>query len=156
MESEGDPMTSDTPTPAEALAAVRRSRQAMADRLSYPVWYDVVYAACAGVLIAGQALPSTWSGLVSLVCAAVLLWIHHLWSQRTGLAVTGFTPGRARWVALGLGALLVALVAASGRLEEQPGLWWAPLALAPVAALAAHLASRLWMRVYRAELRAEA
>jgi hypothetical protein len=149
-------MTSDPPTPAEALAAVRRTREAMAERVKYPVWFDVVAAGCVGVMVASQALPPGWPTLIA-GGAMVILWLScRALSKRIGVTVTGLARGRARWVVMGLMAVLLLLAFGSFRLKYPGGVWWAPLPAGVLAALAVHAGSRLWMRAYRAELRRDA
>jgi hypothetical protein len=144
-------MTRDHPTPAEALAAVRASREGLAGRLQYPWWYDAIYAGSAGALVAVQALPSPWPGLGATACTLALLLMFRAFTRRTGVSVTGLTPKRARWVAIGLGVVLVVLVLAAMRVGEN--VWWAPLALGVAAAAVAYAASKLWRRVYLIDLR---
>ena len=144
-------MTQDQPTPAEALASVRASREGVAGRLQYPWWYDAIYAGSAGGLVAGQALPSPGPVLTSLACVLALTLMYRAFTQRTGVSVTGLTPRRARWVALGLMVALIVLVLAAMRVGEN--VWWAPLALGAVAAAVAYVASNLWLKVYRIDLR---
>ena len=144
-------MTQDQATAAEALAAVRASREEVAVRLQYPWWYDAIYAGSAGGLVAGQALPSPGPALTSLACVLALTLMYRAFTQRTGLSVTGLTPKRARWVALGLMVALILLVLTAMRIGEN--VWWAPLALGALAALAAYVASKLWRKVYLIDLR---
>ena len=146
-------MTADPSSPAEALAAVRRSREAILEQMRFPWWVEAAQALGAGVLIAGLALPGDWSTLVALgVIVGTALW-YRAWSNRTGLSLFGIGRGRARWVSLGLGAVLLILFVVSFRLEYGAGLWWAPLPAGVLAALATYVASRLWFRAYRADLR---
>ena len=144
-------MTREQPAAGEALAAVRASREGVADRLRYPWWYDAIYAGSAGGLVAVQALPPPWPGLGATACTAALLLMFRAFTRRTGFSVMGLTPKRARWVAIGLGVALIVLVFAAMRVGEN--VWWAPLVLGLVAALVAHGASKLWRRVYRIDLR---
>jgi hypothetical protein len=156
MPLELDNMTSESPTPAEALASVRRSREAMAERVKRPAWFDLVTAACAGGMVASQALPPGWPTAVAAV-GTVILWLScRVLARRTGVTVTSVPRGRGRWVVLGLMAVLLILVFGSFCLQYPGGVWWAPLPAGVLAALAVHTASRLWMRAYRAELRNDA
>ena len=144
-------MTQDQPTPAEALAAVRASREGVAGWLQYPWWYDAIYAGSAGGLVAGQALPPPGPAFASLGCVLALTLMYRAFTQRTGISVKGLTPRRARWVAIALGVVLVVLVLAAMRVGEN--VWWAPLGLGALAALIAYAASNLWRQVYRIDLR---
>ena len=137
--------------PDEALAAVRRSREAVADRLQYPRWYTPAYALGAGLLIGTIALPSPLDSSASCLLAVALMLSHRYWSDRKGVAVSGLTPSRARPVMLALGALLIVLAGASFVLNARVAWWW-PLALAPAAALGAGVAHAQWLRIYRREL----
>jgi len=100
-----------------------------------------------------QALPFPYNTLASALCTVALAIAYRGWVRATGVSVLGFTPKRARWVAFALGLALLVIILTALALKVRAGLWWAPLAGAPVAAAAAYFASRRWMEVYRRELR---
>ncbi len=86
--------------------------------------------------------------LLAATLAFAILWRR--WSEKTGVSVTGLSPRRARWVAIALGVVFLALALASvyfGRTSQY--VWVLPLIAA--AFVLALVFSRLWMRVYRAE-----
>lgn len=140
-----------SPDPVEALAAIREARASVTDDMKYPFTYDLAYGAVCGLLVAGQGLPLPWSILVLAVSMAGLALIVQKWRSRFGWWISGYSPVRARWVAFGMVALFVALVGASvwGRFA---GLWWISLATGSIGFVAAIAGSRLWMRVWKAEL----
>ena len=145
-------MTDDQTNPAEALAAMRRSRAALGDRLEGPGWYLPVYSLGAGGIPASIALDVPWTNLALAAFTILILLSHRAWVRHTGVSVLGVTPRRARWVAFGLGAVLTVIAGLSFYLKMERDLWWGPLALAPLAFAAGWLATRLWLKVYRAEL----
>lgn len=145
-------MTNDQ-SPEEVLAAIRQSRATVAERMGEKSWaYDLIYAGLVAVMIGGHAFPSPIGGLGSAFGALGIVLLARKWAERTGVSVSGMSPPRARWVAIGLGVVLVAMIGAV-IWSRQAGLWWLPLPLAALAFFVALGASRLWLRVYRAESR---
>lgn len=151
-------MTND-PTPAEALAAIAASRKTVHDRVSTHGWrYDLAYAAICAGMVGAQTLdiPFNVTGMTLGVLALALMFQAE--ARRTGVRVTGVSPRHARWVAIALGAVMaVAMlgVVLTRRLAD-PGHF--PLIAAGIMATAFALAlfgSRVWRRVYRAEMRGE-
>lgn len=137
--------------PDELLAEIRRSQEVVRGRIAKASWrYDLIYSTIAALMVGGQAAPTPFNVLAS-GCGALafgLLW--RSWSEKTGVGITGLSPKRARWVAIGLGAVFAVLMLASfyaGRRSEP--LWALPLAA--IGFIAAMTFSRLWLRVYRAE-----
>lgn len=142
----------ENPSPAEALEAVRRAQATVAEKVGKGSWsYDLTYSALVGVIVGNPVLPSPWS-LAALVAAiAGLAALGYRWAARNGVWVSGLTPRRARWVAIGLGVVMAGMVIGSRVVAEDFGFWQGSLALGAVAALIALVASRLWLKVYRAE-----
>ena len=103
-------------------------------------------------VVASQAFDAPWNTLLVSACTVAIAVSHRRWVQRTGVQVLGITPKRARWVALGLGVVMIALVLGCIALKRQTGMWWIPLVGGVVGVLVGHYASRLWLKVYRAEL----
>lgn len=152
-------MTDDQPnqSPAEALAAIEASRKAVHDRVAGGGWrYDLTYAAITAGMVAGQAFDVPWNILASSLGVLGLMVIFQRETKRTGLRLTGLSPRWARWVAVGIGlafaAAMITLVVIRRQSPETPvGL------IAGVAAVVtfgvALIGSRIWRRVYRAEMR---
>ena len=144
------------PNPAEALEAIARSRRAVHDRVATGGWrYDLIYAALVAAMVGGQALDMPFNIFASTFGVLGLAVIFQHESRRTGLRITGVSPRRARWVAIGLGvvlgAVMLGLVGLRLRAPDAP--FFAIGAGAAVVAFALALAgSRLWRRVYRAEM----
>ena len=150
-------MTDPHTDPVEALASIRQSRGAVQARVSAGSWtYDIVYSLLVGTMVAGVALPLAGFVIVDAVCSTALVLLALWWARRNGVWVSGLTPRRARWVAIGLGLAFGGLVLSALVLKLEMGLAWAPLALGVLAAGLALAASRLWLRVYRSETGAEA
>lgn len=144
-------MTND-PTPAESLAAISAARSAIGDRLKVHWGYDAVYGLCCAGIVSAQGLPQPWSILTIGLSLMGLGLMVQRWRKRTGLWVSGVSPPRARWVALGLGVILLGLVFGNLYLSRVTDLWWTPLAFGAVGGVVGVVASRLWLRVYLREL----
>ena len=147
----------DPKTAAEALEAVRQSRAAVAERMSVSsLAYDLAYSGLVGGMIAAWALPRPWQILVIISCAGLTGLLARRWARARGVFVSGLTPPRARWVAIGLGVILVGLMLFAVRLSGEPGGNPKILGLAAIAAAVAFVASRLWLKVFRRETGADA
>ncbi len=123
----------------------------MAGPPDYPLGYDLLYGLVCAMLVSAQGLAPPWSMLalgLSLTGLAVMVWS---WRRRFGWWIGGYSPRRARWVAYAMGAVYLGLVAMSiyGR---QEGPWWLYLVSGAIGFVAAIAGSRIWMRVWRAEL----
>lgn len=149
----------DDPTPAEALAAIEASRRTVHDRVATHGWrYDLSYAAICAGMVGAQALdiPFNVTGMTLGVLALVLMFQAE--ARRTGVRVTGVSPRYARWVAIALGAVMAGAmlgVVLARRLVEPAQLQLVVAAIIAVAFVLALIGSRLWRRVYRAEMRGE-
>lgn len=159
MESESFAMTDDpdkTPDPAEALASIHQARADVHRKVAAGSWrYDVIYSAIIAGMIGSQVLdmPLSVLGVTFGVLAMALLYRGE--ADRLGVTVSGMTPPRARWVAVGLALVLVAMLMGVIVLKHlAPSSLVLALGAAAVSALAFVLslaASRLWLRVYRRE-----
>ena len=144
------------PSPAEALEAIARSRRAVHDRVATGGWrYDLIYAAVVAGMVGGQALDNPSNVLASTLGVVALAGVFQHESRRTGLRITGVSPRRARWVAIAMGLVLAAVMLGLVYLKRTAA--DVPVALIGGAATAvafvlALIGSRLWRRVYRAEM----
>jgi hypothetical protein len=143
--------------PAAALAAIRTARDSVETRVSSRGWhYDIPYAAIVAVMVGAQALPPLFSILGSVLGVTGLLVMFRAESRRTGVRILGTTPRRARWVAIGLGGVMVLTMLGLVYVRHnRPDL---PLGLITAGVMvvvfsAALTGSRLWRRVFRAEMR---
>jgi len=130
---------------AEALAAAARSRSWLADRAIAPWWYNPVFGALNGGLIAVAAARSTelfaWSVVAyTIVCGALMWWNQRrvgVWIQHHRgwenvvfvgqVLALGMVATLACWLGLGrgltwaffaAGVLAIALTMAFGKLTE--------------------------------------
>lgn len=141
----------------EALETVRRSRAAVAERLTVgSVTYDLIYSGLAGGMIAAWVAPTPWPPVIMGVCSLGLGLLARSWAQRKGVWVNGLSPARARWVAIGLGVAIGGLAIGAVWLSRQGGQALAILGLGLLTAVIAFAASRLWLRVFRRETGADA
>lgn len=146
--------------PAEALASVRAARDSVEARVSSKGWsYDIPYAAIVAGMVGAQAGALPLGPLGSGLGVVLLVTLYRAESRRTGLRILGTTPRRARWVAIGLGAVMAAamlgLVYVS---HSRPDLPLVPITAGVMAVVfvLALAGSRLWRRVFRAEMRGPA
>lgn len=144
-------MSREPENPAEILAEIQRSQDAVRNRVAASSWrYDLLYSGVAALMVAGQAAPLPFNILASGGAAMAFGLMWRKWSEKAGVAVTGYSPKRARWVAIGMAAVLMGLMLVAlycGRTGQI--VWVAPLAV--VAFATAFAGSRLWARVYLAE-----
>lgn len=137
--------------PRETLDAIASARQAVPGEMKYPLSYDIAYGLCCGLLVAGQGLPTPWSALMLVVSLAGLAGLIHLWKQKHGWWVNGYSPRRARLAAFGLAVVLMGLIGLS-IWGKNAGIIWTPLATGAAGFVAAVVGGRLWMAVWKREL----
>ena len=148
------PIETDT-TPAEALEAIARSREAVHDRVAAGGWrYDLLYSAIVAGMVGSQVLDVPFNVVGIALGVSALAVMFQAETRRIGVLVTGVSPRQARWVAIGLGmamaAVMVAVVALKYRIATPTGVLAAgAMAIGFVLAL---VGSRVWRRVYRAEM----
>lgn len=140
------------PNPHEALASIQAARGAIGRDLDYPVGWDVLYGLVVAVMVMGQGLAAPWSLFVLAGSLAALALMVRWWRARVGWWVNGYGPPRARWVAIGLAAVLIGLMGLSLWPRMGDGPWWAPLLAGVLAWIAAGVGGRIWMRVFRTDL----
>jgi hypothetical protein len=143
-------MTSDQ-DPKAALAAIKAAREGVAPPTTYPIGYDVLYGASCALLVAAQGLPAPWSMLMLVLALGGLVLMITSWRRRFKWWVSGYSPPRARWVAIVMGVLFIGLMGMSlyGRFQG-PG--WLFLLSGGIGFFAAILGGRIWMHVWRQEL----
>jgi hypothetical protein len=150
-------MTDDHQTPTEALAAIEKSRRAVHDRVATGGWrYDLTYSALMAGMVGGQAFDAPFNVVASTVGLMGLVVIFQKETRRTGLKLTGVSPKWARWVAIGIGLLFAACIVGLAIVRRMSPETPVPLIAAIAAAagfVVALIGSRLWRRVYRAEMR---
>src|SRR5690606_35631044 len=129
----------------------RSARADVPGSANYPFGYDLFYGGACALLVAAQGLPRPWDFLALGVSLAGFVLMIRWWRKNLGWWVSGYSPKRARWVAIGLAVGLLGLMGLSawGRYEGPGWLWMVSAGLAFAAAL---VGSRLWMRTWRKEL----
>lgn len=139
------------PNPEDALAMIDEARAGAIGVDTYPLGYDILYGGICALLVAAQGLPQPWPlpALALALCGLAIMISG--WRKRFGWWVSGFSPGKARWVAFAMGAVFLGLFAMTiyGREVGPDWLFLVSGALGFVAAIGG---SRLWMRVWRKEL----
>lgn len=149
-------MTDDQPTPAEALAAIRDSRRTVQRRIAAGSWrYDLSYSAILAMMVGSQTLDMPMNTLGVAIGVLLLAVLFRREADRLGVSITGLSPRRARWVAIGLGLavlpLMLAAIAAGRLIDDGAALALVALGLMIATFGLALAASRLWLRVYRRE-----
>ena len=146
-------MTDPNPTPEEALASIQEARGAVGRDMDYPFGWDLYYGAVLAALVSAQGLPQPWSALVLVAALCALAVMVRLWRDRTGWWVNGYGPRRARWVAFGLAVVLLALMTLTMWTKFGDGPAWGPWVAGGLAFIAGIAGGRLWMAVYRREMK---
>lgn len=139
-------MTDDREAARQALELIASTRAALGARVHLPWKFDLLYGLGAGGLVAAFGLPQPFHLAVALVSVLVLLVYLRAWVRVTGVWVNGVRPRRARWVGLAVGGLVAMLAVVALHFD-------APLLAGSAAAVVAFAGSRLWLKVYQAELR---
>lgn len=138
----------------DALNSIRDTREQALGKMDYwPWWYDAGYAASCALLVAGQGLGTGIGMACTAIALAILVIIMRKWQAETGVWVNGYSPKRARWAAFGLAALLIGLMAISiwfGRLQDVV---WVPLVCGAIAAVLGLVGMRVWMALYRRDVK---
>ncbi|CAN7148002.1 hypothetical protein [Brevundimonas sp. LjRoot202] len=145
------------PDPAEALAAIAEARRNVRDRVAGNGWrYDLTYAGLVAGMVGAQSLDQPFSMVGVALGVAGLAVIFQRETRRTGVRVTGVSPRRARWVAIGMGLLMGAammgMVALRYLTPADFPLIPAVFAVMVLTFAVALIGSRVWRRVYRAEM----
>lgn len=148
-------MTETDNTPAEALAAIARSRQAVHQRVAAGGWrYDLLYSAIVAGLVGSQVLDGPFNVVGIALGVSALVVMFQAETRRIGVRVTGVSPRQARWVAIALGLVMAAVMFAVVALKYRTAMPSALIAAGSmtIAFVVALIGSRQWRRVYRAEM----
>lgn len=142
----------DSAEAADALSAMRASQARLARAATCPPERHLAFAALMGVYVAAPAAPYwVMLALEGLMLVAVVFIIR--WDRRrTGMFINSYRRGRTRPVILALVAAMISLYATGYWLAKARGVFWAPLALAPLGMVGAYYGSIWWQRVYTREL----
>lgn len=142
--------------PEEARRALEALNQTQVDMAAQPAphWsWSLAYGGVCGLLVAGQGLPQPWAILSVGVGVSGLVLLIQRWKAEAGYWVNGMTPRRARWVAIGLAAVLMGLMAFNIWYSRAHGGWIAPVGTGVAGGVLAIIAGEIWMRVWRREIR---
>ncbi len=134
---------------AAQLAALRADREALAERVLQPWWYDVALGLLLFGFLASYAADSLWVTFPALVLfGAGLGGLVSAYRRITGVWVTAPPRFVALWAAVVLVVLVPAFV-----LAEGSGRHWVMVVAGAVLGVAAGVLSRVWSRRWVAELR---
>lgn len=134
-----------------ALDHISSARQEMVAPARGETTYGIVYALVAGIFVASQGIDGVWGIFLLIVTVAALIGLIVWWQRSHGWWVSGYSPRRARWVALGMIPVLLALAAWSYLADSM----WISALAGLIAAGVALAGNAVWMRVWRAEVKAE-
>ena len=146
-------MTLDANEAANALEAMRASRERLAAAANCPPARHLAFAAVLGGMVAAQAAPPMFAivmeALLMVGVALIVAWDR----KRTGMFINGYRAGRTLALTYGLLFFAIAVLALVMWLKLERGFHWAPLAGGAVVAIVAYVASTVWQRIYLRELR---
>lgn len=138
----------------DALKSIQDTREQALGKMDYwPWWYDAGYAASCALLVAGQGIGTGVGMLCTSIAIAILVVIMRKWQAKTGVWVNGYTPKRARWAAIGLAGLLIGLMGVSVVFGRMQDVIWVPIACGAVAAILGLVGMRVWMHLYRQDVK---
>lgn len=137
--------------PAAALALVRETRKAAAERVRAPLWYHGSVGAVEGVLVASVGFRH--GAIVTALAMCALAVLISQYQKQTGISLNGLTAGgpRSRRL-LWLGLVLILGVMIGGvylTLERDMG--WVMLPAGVAVALFATWLGRAWERTFLEE-----
>jgi hypothetical protein len=137
---------------ATALDSVDRTERKLAQHAHWPFHRHAMFGLGEGLLIASLAQPISIGGW--MIAVAIALFIVCMWDDRRrhGMFVSGFQPGRTRFLTALLVIFVIAMAAVSLALRDgesaQPLGYLAGLVTFAVCTAA----SLQWQKIYRAEL----
>ncbi|WP_369259383.1 hypothetical protein [Geodermatophilus amargosae] len=134
---------------ADQLAGLQADREALADRILQPWWYDVALGLLLFGFLASYAFDSPWVTVPAFVLfAAGLGALVAAYRRITGVWIGTPTRAMVLWGGIVLVVLVPALV-----LAEAYDQRWAMVVAGAVLGVTVGVLSRVWMRAYVAELR---
>jgi hypothetical protein len=146
-------MTLDAKQAADALEAMRVSRERLAAAANCPPARHLAFAAVLGGMVAAQAAPSIFATLIEAMLMVGIALIVAWDRKRTGMFINGYRAGRTQGLTFGLLFFSLAILALVVWLKLERGLVWPALAGGAVVAVVAYVASTVWQNIYLRELR---
>jgi hypothetical protein len=148
-------MNSNTPDSNQARQALEdaeaRSQSAAARLPENAYWFEALGLVYIGALFPSIILPTPFNVLAIAGLVVVMTLVFNKYQERYGVWVSGFRPGQTRMIAIGLSAVLIALLMTVWILHLSLGLIWPAFAGALVAMSVSFVLGRVWMRAYRRE-----
>lgn len=133
--------------PRADLALIRQVRERLDPPPGFALAYDVLFGVLLGAFVGAQALPPMIrpyaTVLALLLCFGLMTW----WKRKLGWWVGGYSPRHARWVSIGLAAVMIGLMA----WVWLVGSLWVALTAGILAGCIAFLAGRAWTATWRRE-----
>lgn len=134
---------------AEQLRRLASARNDYASAKRGEGWYHVALGAATGAMITAQGMPQPWGILVTLVFLLSIPTFIAWWRRSHGWWVSGYSPRRARWVAIGMALALVACAVWSYLSSSI----WGSVSAGMLAAIVVAAMGFAWMAVWRREVR---
>lgn len=142
-------------SPEEArktLADIETRQSASVARLDWPLWRELVLGGAFGVLTGAHALPTPWDLVLILVCVGVILvMVRNYVSQPVW--VSGYRKGRTLPVTIGFVVGWIALYFGTMVAYDLTGALWIPIGAGLLSFAAFMVFNRLWLAIWRAEMR---
>ena len=145
----------DVTAAAAELAALQADREAMAQRVVQPWWYDVLLGLVVFGFFGSYATHNWWVKGAAFLLLPLAVWgLATLYKRVTGVWLSGRRPGPTQrplriWLALCIGW------AVANMIEDLLDVRGAILVASAVCGVSIAFLSRWWTRIYVAELRGE-
>lgn len=136
----------------DSLLAVADARKRLAVRTKWPLLRHAAAGTVIGSMVAGAGLPPAGMTVVICACLFAVLAIKDYDRRHDGFFVSGYKPGRTRWVALLILVISIGTLVASLYAKHNYGWWAAPFISGIIVFFVATYGSILWERVNQAEL----
>lgn len=139
----------------QALADIGQRQRASAEQLEWPLWFELALGGCVSLLIGSHAAPRPFDLiLIVLACAGIFGLVRHYTTRNVW--VSGYRKGRTLPLTIGFVVALVGLYFGSFAGYQLTGLWWIPVAAAVVIFPVFIAFNRVWLAIWRAEMREDA
>jgi glucan phosphoethanolaminetransferase (alkaline phosphatase superfamily) len=135
-----------------ALSEISAREQGSAARLDWPLWRELVLSGCASGLLLTVALPTPFALLLTVFLVFGIIMMLRSYTTQP-VWVSGYRKGRTLPLTIGFLAIYVLVVVGNWVGHDQTGSVWLPVASAITAFIILTVFNRVWMAVWRAEVR---
>ncbi len=135
-----------------ALSEISAREQGSAARLEWPLWRELVLTGLvSGMVLAPLAARPFDILLIIACCGGILAMVRDY--TRQPVWVSGYRKGRTQPMTFVFAGFVIALYLGSFAGYQATGLWWIPVAASALMFLGFTVFNRIWMAVWRAEIR---